>query len=168
MDDAFMERIVVKKKSTVDILIISGVILASIIAFFAIPLIPYVSQLWVMVVAGILFGAYYLIRSRNIEFEYIVTNGDLDIDKIIARRKRKRIFSASCKNFDVVARLSSEHYNHNVQNIKKRIESVSSLQSENVYFATLSYKNERTVVFFEPDERMLKAFKTYIPKKILG
>lgn len=42
---------------------------------------------------GIFFGAYKLSKMFNIEYEYIVINRDLDIDKIIAESNRKRIVS---------------------------------------------------------------------------
>ena len=35
---------------------------------------------------------YKMYKSKNIEFEYAVTNGDLDIDKIISQRKIREIF----------------------------------------------------------------------------
>lgn len=164
--DVFMEKIVAKKKDAKDTLFAAAMLLVGFIAILTVPVIPVVNSLWLFIDAGIVYGIYYLISTRNIEFEYIVTNGDLDIDKIISRRKRKRIFSASCKDFDVVARLNSDKYDNEARNIKNRIETVSSMQSPDVYFVTLSYKGERTIVFFEPDERMLNAFKTFIPRKV--
>lgn len=161
--DTFIEKIVVKRKDAKDYAIIAGVILAALIA---IPLSFQVPVVNIFLAVGIAYGAYYLITSRNIEFEYIVTNGDLDIDRIISQRKRKRIFSASCKTFDIVAKVKSNSHSLSVQSIPKKIIAVSSLDSENAYFATLQYNNERTVVYFEPDERMLNNFRTFIPRKI--
>ena len=163
--DTFIEKIVNKKRDFKDTLITVGIILAVLIAVpfaFRIPLLN------AFIVVGLVYLAYYLITSRNLEYEYIVTNGDLDIDKIIARRKRKRIFSASCKDFDILAKVKSNSYSLQVQSIKNRIEAVSSMDSDDVYFATLNYKGDRTVVFFEPDERMLNSFKSLIPRKIVN
>lgn len=39
----------------------------------------------------------YLIDGTRIEYEYVVTNDDLDIDKIIGQRKRKRLITLSLK-----------------------------------------------------------------------
>ena len=38
-----------------------------------------------------LYGGWKLITRYFVEYEYILTNFDLDIDKIIGRRKRKRL-----------------------------------------------------------------------------
>ncbi len=113
----------------------------------------------------LLMALIYLIRGRNLEYEYAVTNGDLDIDMIIAKRKRKRLFSANCKDFEILARVSHEKFNE-AKNIANKIIAVSSKDSQDIYFLTMHYKEARTLVLFEPDERMLKAFKTYIPKKV--
>ena len=117
--------------------------------------------------AALVYLAYRFITGRNIEFEYIVTNGELDIDKIIAKRKRKRIFSASCKDFEIVARVRSNSFSQSVQSIKNRIDASSSLSSTDAFFVTLNYKGERTLVIFEPDERMLNNFKIFIPRKVM-
>ena len=101
--DTFMEKIVAKKQTPKDMLTKAGIIIAIPVVYILIMNIPVISQflsgLWLFLIAALIYGGYHLIRSRNIEYEYIVTNGDLDIDKIIARRKRKRIFSANCKDF---------------------------------------------------------------------
>lgn len=47
------------------------------------------------------FGSFWLVKflweGTNTEYEYIVTNDDLDIDKIIGKRKRKRMITVSLK-----------------------------------------------------------------------
>lgn len=42
---------------------------------------------------GSLYGGYILITNMSVEYEYIVTNGEMDIDKIIAKRRRKRLIT---------------------------------------------------------------------------
>jgi hypothetical protein len=164
--DTFIEKIVAKKKDAKDYLITTGVILGAVVVTPFILSIQLIGSMGLLVVAAIIYGIFKVVTSRNIEFEYIVTNGDLDIDRIIAQRKRKRIFSANCKEFDIVARVKSEHYTPHIQQIKNSIKAVSSIDSENAFFITLHYSGEKTVVYFEPDERMLKNFRTFIPRKI--
>lgn len=163
--DTFLEKLVTKRKDLSDRLLTFGILAAAVIL---IPLSLYIPLygMNLLVAAGIAYLAYRLISARNIEYEYIVTNGDLDIDKIISRRKRKRIFSASCKEFDILAKVSSNSFSQSVQSIRNRIDATSSINSPDAYFATLNYKGEKTVVIFEPDERMLNNFKVYIPRKI--
>lgn len=165
--DSFIEKIVERKKTAKDTLISVGIVfLAIFLIVFVIPMVPYVNQMWLIFAAAVIYGAFYLLKSRNLEFEYSVTNGEIDIDKIIAKSRRKRIFSGNCKEFEILAKLKSNHYTQSIQNIPNRIEAVTSMDSPNVYFFVTSYKGERTVVFFEPNERMLNAFRLFIPSKI--
>lgn len=167
--DTFMEKIVSKRKTFKDNLIAAGIILGTFIVIVAVLNIQIIAKvgLSLFLVVGLIYLAYRLITSRNIEFEYVVTNGELDIDKIISKRKRKRIFSASCKEFEILAKVKSSNFSHNVQNIKNRIDASSTIDSDDAYFVTLNYKGVNTLVIFEPDERMLKNFKIFIPRKML-
>lgn len=169
--DVFLEKIVSKRKDIKDNAITAAVILAVIVLFFVLMnlMATYkeIGSFMLLIIAGLIYLAFRLITSRNVEFEYIVTNGDLDIDKIISKRKRKRLFSANCKDFDIVARVNGESFSRAAQSIKNRIDASSSPDSPDAYFITLSYKGEKTLVIFEPDERMLNNFKIFIPRKVL-
>ena len=45
-----------------------------------------------MVIVLIFYIAYRINTSFDVEFEYILTNGELDIDKITHKRRRKRTY----------------------------------------------------------------------------
>jgi hypothetical protein len=40
------------------------------------------------------------------------------------------------------------------------------MDAEDLYFASLSYKGKKTVVYFEPDGRMIEVFRRFIPSKM--
>lgn len=164
--DIFIEKIVARKKGGKDVLFNLGIIAAGLIVSLVLFAIPFVANFALFLFAGIVFGVYYLITSRNVEYEYIVTNGEMDIDRIVAQRKRKRLFSGNCREFDVIAKVNSDKYTTDVKNIRNKLYLVGSMDSPDVYFLTAHYKGEKTLVFFEPDKRMLDAFKTYIPRKV--
>ncbi len=164
--DIFLEKIVKRKKTALDGLMMAGIIILSLLLIMILSSIKVIASLSPLLVVGIGYLAYIFIRSRNVEYEYIVTNGDLDIDMIIAQRKRKRIFSGSCKDFEVVAKMTSGQYDHNTQSIKKRINAVTALDSPDVYFITTAKDGEKTLIFFEPHPKMVESFKKYIPRKV--
>ncbi len=164
--DIFLEKIVRRKRTVQDGIFIAGIILSSLLLIMILGSIKILSSLIMIIVVGIGYFAYVFIRGRNIEYEYIVTNGDLDIDMIIAQRKRKRIFTGSCKDFDIVAKMTSGQYDHNMQNIKKRIQAVTAMDSQDVYFISTVKDGEKVIVFFEPHAKMIESFKKYIPRKV--
>lgn len=164
--DIFIEKLVKRQKTSKDTWTVVGLILAAIIVvFFIIPMIPIVKNFILFFILAIPFFAYFVIRSRNIEYEYAFTNGELDVDKIIAESRRKKILSIDYKDFEIAAKLNSDEYTNEYKNIPNRIEAVSSMSSPDVYFAVFENNGKRTILFFEPDDRMIDAMWRYIPRK---
>ncbi|AEM79359.1 hypothetical protein [Thermoanaerobacter wiegelii] len=165
--DVFIEKLVKKQKTSKDTLFSIGVVVAAlIIVFGVIPLIPIVRNFLIFFL--FLFGylAHYLIRSRNIEFEYSLTNSELDVDKIIDQKRRKHVISVDCRDFEIMARVNTDKFTEDIKAIKNRIEAVSSMSSPDVYFAVFEDKGIKTVLFFEPNEKMIETIGRYIPRKL--
>ena len=85
--------------------------------------IPGMTFIFIIVIG---YVGYLLITSRNIEYEYAVTNGDLDIDKIIAQRKRREYLVQIVKEFEIVAKLKSSHYSNHYKSYKNQLNCASS------------------------------------------
>lgn len=164
--DIFLEKIVKHKKTFMDTLISVGIVVLALLLIVILSSFPSIRGFSPFYIVGLGYLAYFFIRNRNIEYEYIVTNGDLDIDTIIAQRKRKRLFSAECRNFEVVAKMNSDQYDYNMKSIKNRIYAVSSMESQDIYFISLVKDGQKTLVFFEPHPKMIESFKKYIPRKV--
>lgn len=56
----------------------------------------------------VLAGGVWLLGNFNIEYEYILTNNDLDIDKVIGKRKRKRMISLDVSTAEAFAPYPAE------------------------------------------------------------
>ena len=91
--DTFFEQIVTMKKSGKVIAGIFGIWFLAFILSVALLLFPVLGSLNLLVIAGIIFGAFKLSTRFNVEYEYIVTNGTMDIDKIVNKSSRKRMAS---------------------------------------------------------------------------
>ncbi len=164
--DIFVEKIVARKKGLKEnILSVVLIVISVIIAFMAaITIGP--RGIVVLLVAGLIFGNWYIISALNVEYEYSITNGEIDIDKIINKRKRKKMFTAECKDIEVMAKITSKKYNESIATVPKKIIAVSSMESPDVYFAMLNIKGKRALIYFEPNEKMMKTLKGIIPGKI--
>ena len=164
--DIFIEKLVKKQKTSKDMLKAIGLILASlVIVFFIVPLIPFVKGFLIFFIVAIPFFAYYVIKSQNVEYEYAYTNGELDVDRIVAESRRKRLLSVDCKDFEIVAKVSSDKYSDEYRKIPNKVEAVSSMTSPDVYFAVFENGGKRTILYFEPNDKMIEAMWKYIPRK---
>lgn len=156
--DVFCEYIVKVKKNPVELTISAlGIILAVILLGFSLFFLftPF-SSFVLLIDAGVVYGAYILITHFNVEYEYILTNGDIDIDKIIAKRKRKRVLSFSTKEFEIVAPYKQGENYTNVLDLGTR-------NYENAYYAVFSKDGQKKTLVFNPPQKMIEAMKTYSP-----
>lgn len=160
--DSFFEQIVKKRKTVADWLLTVIVILLALVAMAA--AFVFVPSFFVILVVGIGYGAWWLITNQNVEYEYCVTNGDIDIDQITARRKRKRLVSVagrkieSLQPFDPKAPLGK---------FDRRVMVAPALNVEGLWcFTYHSKKNGHTFVVFQPDERILRSFYEGLQKLV--
>jgi len=166
--DFFNEFIVRKNKDAKDFLIIAGAILGSLVLLFLLTLFGgYLQSFLLLFIVAVFYGLYYVISSLNIEFEYIVTNGELDIDKIISRRRRKRLVSVNSKDFEYFAPVNANHKKMmDASDINKKIMAASCLNAPNAYFALYHKNNEKFCLIIEPTEKMIKEFSLRMPRSM--
>ena len=159
--DVFCEYIVKVKKNPVELTISAlGIILAvSLLGFSLFFFFTPFSSFVLLIDAGVVYGAYILITHFNVEYEYILTNGDIDIDKIIAKRKRKRVLSFSTKEFEIVAPYKQGENYTNVLDLGTR-------NYENAYYAVFSKDGQKKTLVFNPPQKMIEAMKTYSPRTV--
>ena len=106
--DVFIEKLVKRQKTIVDILLIILIIAGTLLLSYLIMM--FIPQFAMILIIGLFYLAYVLISKLNIEYEYALTNGELDIDMIINQKQRKRLLSVNCRDFDVVAKVDSLQY----------------------------------------------------------
>ncbi len=167
--DVFTEHIVERKKNFKDYLAIVGIFLATVVlmcisGFFLFT--KYGSLIFLLSV-GIVLGSYYIICMFNVEYEYIVTNGEMDVDSIMNRKKRKRVISVAAKTFELVAPVGEREFSAEENGSFTRVINVSSTKNgENAYYTIFSKDGQRIKLIFEPTEKMLEAFKIFAPGRV--
>ena len=120
--DVFVEQIVKIKRTAKDYLKIAIIWLSAAILVGAMFFLMDLSAglLSVPVVVGIVFilwGAVKLTSLTYVEYEYIFTNRDFDVDKIVAKSSRNRVLSFKVPSVQKYAKYSPEM--HISQSIKK-------------------------------------------------
>lgn len=164
--DTFFEQIVAIKKGGKEILSFVGIwftalILTFILLFVRIPIITNFSFL---LIAGVIYGAFKLSTMFNIEYEYIITNGILDVDKITNKSSRKRILS-----LDLAKTSRIEKFNPALlSNVNaKSVSFACNTDDENAYLMVIdSEKGPATYLVLSPDERIKNAVIKFVPKFI--
>mgnify|MGYP000845894750 CR=1 FL=1 len=162
--DTFVEQIVAKRKGAKEwAIIIGSLVLCVLLVLFAFPfLFAFLSILAAALVVALGYGEWWLITSQNVEFEYSVTNGDIDIDQIIARRKRKRIVSVVGNKLEVLEPYNAAAYAS--RPFDRKVMAAPSEQDEGLWcFTYRSKKSGHTLVVFQPERRVLDALIVGLP-----
>ena len=113
--------------------------------------------------AGGGYVTYLLIQGRSVEYEYTFTNGELDIDKIIARKKRKALLSVEVRTFSAFGKYSDDMEESEDMTVGFATNNIASDE----YYADFDHSDYgKTRLVFVPDERMLGNIKKFLPTKI--
>ena len=164
--DTFVEQIVAKRKSGKEYAVIFGSLIAALLILAALWLflLFYIGIFFVLILtAGIGWLLWYLITMQNVEFEYSVTNGDIDIDQITAQRTRKRIVSVSGEKIETFAPYNAAEYTN--RHFDRTVMAATSPDAQGVWcFTYHSKKNGNTLVIFEPEDRVINALKGGLSK----
>lgn len=119
-----------------------------------------------LVVVGLIFGASYLIKGMNLEYEYILTNNELDVDKIMNKERRKRCFTVDLKEINVMAHIDDAVRKHEVDRAQKTIDISSGEKGPNTYVIVFMNKEELTKLIFEPNDDIKRAIYKQAPSKV--
>ena len=114
---------------------------------------------------AVIYVAYYLITNMNVEYEYIVVNGEIDIDKIIAKRKRQRLVTANARVFEAFGDYNP--LDHIDREYTSRIFACESEYTPSKYAVFTHSKLGKTLLVFTPDDRTVDALKKFISPKAL-
>ncbi|MEG1887379.1 MAG: hypothetical protein RR177_04565, partial [Oscillospiraceae bacterium] len=109
------------------------------------------------------FLAWFLSGKFSIEYEYILTNGEMDIDKITAKRKRKRTLSFKCSDVERMGKYSSGKYIGG--NFSKTF--VFCNLDENALFAIMRHdKLGNIMIVISPDDRISEGLAKFLPRQV--
>ena len=169
--DTYCEYIVKKKNGGKELALRALIVLGAVALFVVFMLLGGVvrsfSMITTLLAFGSLYGGYLLITNMNVEYEYIVTNGEMDIDKIIARRRRKRMLTVNARTFEKFGPFKeAEHANESYSN---RVYVCTSPADPGCYYAVLNHQTMgRILLVFSPNDHVLENLKIYIPKQAGG
>lgn len=164
MTSIFKEQLVKKESTSKDTLAKIGIIVAAIIIILlANVLIP---TFGLFITVGIGYGAFWLFQRFDVEYEYIFTNGELDIDKIFNKSRRKKALTVNVKQFEVMAHIEDPMHIHEWKRAQKVLDYSSGKTKENTYGAIFTQEGQLVQLIFEPNGSILEGIGHYIPRQL--
>lgn len=167
--DVFIEYIVKKKKTAQDYLKAVGIVLACVIVWMLLLMFNrYLMGLGLFLIVGAGWGAWKLIQGINVEYEYILTNSEMDVDRIVAKMRRKRMLSMDFKTIELCARCDDPNFRHEFENTESIAKTYDVRGGENQeYFVDYAAgESGKTRILFCPNEKMLESIKKMAPRTV--
>lgn len=168
MLDMYAEYIVKRKTDVKTSLIKALIVLGSAILMYIAMILTQKAIFFMPAsVALVAWGGYHAFIQFNVEYEYILTNGELDIDRIVARRGRRRIISVKTNYYELIAPYDDEHRSAYESGEFKKTIDVRSGPKADGWFIIANHKDQgRVRILFEPTPKMLKIFSAYLPRQM--
>lgn len=117
--------------------------------------------------AGMLILDYFKMPAFDLEFEYLYVNGELDIDKIMSKQKRKKVLSIGINDMELIAPKNSHELDYYRQNKSLKVRDFSSGEERANVFAIIVKKDNQTeMVLFEPNDVILNDMRRIAPRKV--
>ncbi len=127
----------------------------------------YAFTLLTVIIVGIdIYIAVKKIKEINREFEYAYTNGSFDIDVIMNRSKRKKVFEGNVSEFEIMAHIDDKEHLAIYESLPIADFSSGEMLGNTYVFVT-TYKGKRKRFIVEPREDILMAMrKDLTPRRL--
>ena len=162
--DNYCEQIVEKKMTSADMIRIVIISLALILGASACMFIAIFFRISFPIIfsVGLLGLGVWIVSGLNVEYEYIVTNNEMDIDKIIGRRKRKRMITVDLSKADDFGGYPPEEE----IDADTTVHATTGLEKNAHYLLVEHNDYGKVKVIFNPNEKMREAIAQEVPKAL--
>ncbi|MGL4739050.1 MAG: hypothetical protein ACRCW2_16505 [Cellulosilyticaceae bacterium] len=165
MGDIFKEQLIAQKMSQKDkiqrIIIVVAAVLLGIIAFA-------VGGTFIgpVIIVGLVFGTAFLISKYKKEYEYSLTNNELDIDIIYNKERRKSLLTINLKQIDIMASIKDERHKASLERAQKTINASDGEHTEATYALIYPIEGVPTKILLTPNEEMRTLIYKQAPHKV--
>lgn len=163
MKDVYIEWLVKKQQTLTDKLIRIVTMFFSIVSVLLVLL---TGQVLIMVVAIVICILTYLAYNHtDIEYEYIYVPGELLIDRIMSKSRRKRVEIIDTGRIEVIAPLNSHNLDGHKHKKYKECDYTSGIREQDSHIFVIYYADGKKILL-EPNRDLMVALKNELPHKV--
>lgn len=163
MSDSYKE-ILVKKKMSAGNKLLKGVMITLTVLLVVVGFV-----IWPLLIAGVVLGvvSFFVVPKLDVEYEYLYVNGELDIDAIYSKQKRKKIGSYDMVNLEVLAPEKSHALDafRNKQGVKTKDFTSGDPQVKS-YILVMNQEKGQEMIKVELDDSILSDIRRIAPRKV--
>lgn len=163
------ECLVKKEPDKIDVLKKTGIVIAAficaVLSMMLAASIEVLNSFGIFFAAVVLFVAYKFAQTTDIEFEYCAINGDIDVDKIFAKKRRKKFVSVTAERIEKIVPAESDELKGRTD-IKKTYFAARSKDDDTNYVIIFKDKNSMAKLVIVDDEKLIHQLLMSMPRKV--
>lgn len=162
MSESYTE-LLIKRKASFGMILVKSLLIGLIGACFVLTMLGNPFTLLGVVAFG---ACFYMVRGKtDLEYEYLYVGGELSVDKIINKQKRKPLINMQMEKVELVAPTNSEKlYEYKNKSLKKL--DFSSHTGRPNYTVIYHGKDIQYRVLVELNEEIVNAMYNVAPRKV--
>lgn len=159
--DVFCEQLVKIKRNVASNILMVLTVLAA--AALCVIMFIYSIKYYMLIflIVAVIYGTIKLLGTFCVEYEYIITNGTVDIDKITAKSSRKRVVSFECKD---ILRTGKVNDSGILAAADKTF--ICGNKTDSAYYILVKKGAAKAAILIEPEEKFIAGVKECAPKII--
>lgn len=169
--EVFIEQIVRKRRTFADTLIVLALAVASVILSMFLFLLSakfsMLGTIFIFAIAAVFYFAYILATSRNLEYEYSMVNHEIDIDKIMNQKRRKRLITLNVKKMEAFGKKGrgADYEKYISDSSVKKIYACADKTADNVFYAVYFNEGTKYMLIFSPKQEIVDMIVKFNPRE---
>ena len=162
--DTYSEQLVTRASTGADkakkiLISIGAILIATLLMWLAIVFGAYTL---ILLVFGVLGLGVYLVSNMDVEYEYIITNDEMDIDKIIGRRKRKRLITIDLRSAEDFGPYPAS----DDVKVEATVHATTGYENDAYYMLAQHGVYGKVMLIFNPNEKTREAIMQEVPNQL--
>ena len=163
MNDSYAEWLVKRKAPAYTYLIKGVLIFLCVIAAFLAMILPF--GIIILAIVGAI--TYYVFQRLSVEFEYLVVNDRLTVDRVMGKARRKKAWEGTMEEIQIVAPVDSYMIKDYEKQGMKVLDFTSHMPHSRVYAIIRQAGSVTEKVLFEPNDKVLSVMRQKGPRKVI-
>lgn len=161
MNESYEEWIVARKGKGTDVWIKGAAYgITAVLFFLGLSRTP----LFILAIAAAV-ACYFYLPNLELEYEYLYMNKELQIDKIMSKKKRQKVAEFSLDKMELLAKEESiQLESYKGRNLRKK--DFSSGNKEAKRYVMIVGGEQMLWVYLEPSDSMLSSMKSAFPRQV--
>ena len=163
MNDSYKE-ILIKRNTPVGNKILKGLLIALAAISIFIGLV-----FWPLLIVGavLVVVCWLFVPKLEVEYEYLYVNGELDIDAIYSKQKRKKMGSYDASELEILAPENSHELDSFRNRKDLKVHDYSSMEENAKTFGmVINGEKGMELIYFDPNEAILKDMQRIAPRSV--